>query len=125
MSSSLARKLLGSSILALGILVSADAAAWHGGGGWHGGGWHGGGGGWHGGGWHRGGGWYGGGAGFGYGGWGPGFGWGGLGWGGPGIILAPTVGYYGTTYYGARHCRWIPAHRNVRGVLIGGRRVCW
>ncbi len=96
------------------FLISGDALAWHGGGGYHRGGYYHGGGwghgyhnGWNRGGWNRGG--------WGYRGWGYGGGW------GTGVLFAPAV--VGAGYYAG--CRWVPAHRNLNGHWVGGRRVCW
>ncbi len=89
----LRRKVIaGISALTLGaaaVATPAEAAHFHGGGGFHGGGFHGGGG-WHGGGWHGG-----------YGGWGGGYGWG-LGALGVGLAAGALASgaYYGYGYPG-------------------------
>jgi hypothetical protein len=97
-------KLLGSLILAVGLLVSTGIEAAHGGGGGHGGGGWGG----HGGGWGHGG-----------GGWG-GHGWGGRGggWIGPGygVFIGPNYPYY-------NNCAWVPGHWE-EGYWIPPQRIC-
>ena len=75
MSGNTVNRVIRSSLLALGLSLSASCFAWHGG--WHGGGWHGGG-------WHHG--WHGG-----Y------YHGGGWGWGGAGVVIGAPLGGYG--YY--------------------------